>query len=110
MSMNSIEAEAVLAQMRALASKASGVETIPARPSTTEGLDFRDAMRQAIDTVNTNQQEAGRLAASFERGEQGVELSQVMVSIQKANISFQAATQVRNRLVSAYQDIMNMPI
>ncbi len=111
MTMNSIDAQAVLAQMRALATQARGIETNPAaQAGAPGGASFGDVMRQAVDFVNTNQQEAGRLAAGFERGEAGIELSQVMVQIQKANISFQAATQVRNRLVSAYQDIMNMPI
>jgi len=109
--MNAIDAQSVLAQMRALATQARGIETV-GQPETTaaSGADFGDAMRNAVDFVNTNQQQAGALAASFERGEPGVDLSEVMVAIQKANISFQAATQVRNRLVSAYQDIMNMPI
>ncbi len=111
MAMNTIDTQAVLAQMRALAAQAQGqgIETRPAAEAA-GGVDFGQAMRQAIDFVNTNQQTAGVLAESFERGEPGVELSDVMVAIQKANISFQAATQVRNRLVSAYQDIMNMPL
>lgn len=109
MTMNSIDAQAVLAQMRALASQAQGIETA-ARPATPQKVDFGEALKSAVDFVNTNQQAAGRLATSFERGDAGVDLSEVMVAIQKANISFQAATQVRNRLVSAYQDIMNMPL
>ena len=108
MTVNSIDAQAVLAQMRALATEASGVELAP--PATAGATDFGAVMRQAIDFVNTNQQAAGQLAAKFEGGEPGVNLSEVMVAIQKANISFQAATQVRNRLVSAYQDVMNMPL
>ena len=59
---------------------------------------------------STARQRATALSERFERGEPGVDIADVMVSIQKANVSFQAATQVRNRLVSAYQDIMNMPL
>jgi flagellar hook-basal body complex protein FliE len=50
------------------------------------------------------------MATRFEMGDPKVDLSQVMISQQKANISFQAVSQVRNKLVSAYQEIMNMPI
>ncbi|MGE0484872.1 MAG: flagellar hook-basal body complex protein FliE [Gammaproteobacteria bacterium] len=108
MAVDAINADAVLARMRALAAQAQGVETRATAPAAT--TDFTALLRNAIDTVNTNQQRAAALSTSFERGDPGVELSDVMISIQKANISFQAATQVRNRLVSAYQDIMNMPL
>jgi flagellar hook-basal body complex protein FliE len=60
--------------------------------------------------VNDIQAKAGTLAVQFERGVPGVELSQVMLESQKANVAFRATTEIRNRLVNAYQDIMNMPI
>jgi flagellar hook-basal body complex protein FliE len=50
------------------------------------------------------------MATRFERGVPGVELSQVMLESQKASVAFRATVEVRNRLVSAYQEIMNMPI
>ena len=105
----SIDAQAVLARMRALASQARGVETTGASGAT-PGVSFGDVMKNALDFVNTQQMQAGTLADKFERGERGIDVAQVMVAIQKANLSFQAATQVRNKLVSAYQDIMNMPL
>lgn len=108
MSVNSIDAEAVLARMRALASQARGVETQP--PPANAAVDFGDVLKGALDAVNETQRSASAMRTSFERGEQGVDLAEVMVAIQKASISFQAASQVRNRLVSAYQEIMNMPI
>lgn len=108
MAVGTIDAQALLAQMRALASQAQAPELRPT--PATSAVNFTDVMRQAIDHVNANQQQAERMTARFERGEQGVDLADVMVSLQKANVSFQAATQVRNRLVSAYQDIMNMPL
>ena len=108
MAVGSIDAQALLAQMRALASQAQAPEM--RLPATTPTVSFTDVMRQAIDHVNANQQHAARLTEGFERGDPGVDLADVMVSLQKANISFQAVTQVRNRLVSAYQDIMNMPL
>jgi flagellar hook-basal body complex protein FliE len=50
------------------------------------------------------------MAAALERGDKSVALPEVMIAWQKASLSFQAMTEVRNRLVNAYQEIMNMPI
>ncbi len=108
MSVSSIDSQALLAQMRALANEARGAELNP--PTEVSGTDFGQVLEQALDAVNVNQQEASRMTQSFERGDPGMDLADVMVAIQKAKVSFQDATQVRNRLVAAYQDIMNMPI
>ena len=51
-----------------------------------------------------------QLANAFEIGKSGVDLTDVMIASQKASVSFQALTQVRNKLVQAYQDIMQMPV
>ena len=56
-----------------------------------------------------NRARAGR-RRDFEMGKPGTDLPQVMIEMQKASVSFRAAVEVRNRLVSAYQEIMNMPI
>ncbi len=58
--------------------------------------------------MNQSEQRAAQLADAFERGAPGVELPQVMLEMEKASVSFRALTEVRNRLVSAYTDIMNM--
>jgi flagellar hook-basal body complex protein FliE len=71
---------------------------------------FGDMFKQAISSVNDTQQQAGALATAYEKGDTQVSLAQVMVASQKASVSFQALTQVRNRLVDAYKDIMNMPV
>lgn len=71
---------------------------------------FGEMFQQAINSVNSTQQQAGELATAFETGDPKVSLAQVMVASQKASVSFQALTQVRNRLVDAYKDIMNMPV
>jgi flagellar hook-basal body complex protein FliE len=72
--------------------------------------EFANLLKQGIDSVNQTQQKASDLATAFEKGTPGVELPQVMLEMQKASVSFRAVTEVRNRLVSAYQEIMNMPI
>jgi flagellar hook-basal body complex protein FliE len=50
------------------------------------------------------------MSDAFVKGEPNVDLTEVMVAVQKASLSFQAMTQVRNKLVQAYQDVMNMPV
>jgi flagellar hook-basal body complex protein FliE len=67
-------------------------------------------LKQGIDQVNSAQQKATSLATQFEQGVPGIELPQVMLEMQKASVSFRAVTEVRNKLVDAYQSIMNMPI
>ena len=69
-----------------------------------------ELLKASIDQVNTSQQNAGALAQSFEAGAPNADLGEVMVALQKADISFKAMTEVRNRLVNAYQEIMNMPV
>ena len=100
----------VLGQLRAAAALAAG----SVQPSETKGssaaTDFSEVFKAALDQVNTVQQQATAKAKDFEIGAPNAELQDVMISIQKASLSFQQMVQVRNRLVSAYQDIMNMQV
>ena len=73
-------------------------------------VDFSEALKASLDQVNNSQSKAVELGKSFAMGDDSVNLSDVMVASQKASISFQATVQVRNKLVSAYHDIMNMQI
>jgi flagellar hook-basal body complex protein FliE len=72
--------------------------------------DFKGLLKQAINQVSEFQHEANDMATKFEQGDKNINLSQVMIAIQKANVSLQAVTQVRNHLVNAYKDIINMPV
>ena len=72
--------------------------------------DFETMFNNAINTVNGHQLRAGELQKRFEMGDPRVDLPEVMIAAQKSSVSFQAMTQVRNKLISAYEDIMNMPI
>ncbi|WP_047284537.1 MULTISPECIES: flagellar hook-basal body complex protein FliE [Pseudomonas] len=74
------------------------------------GSSFADMLGQAVNKVNDTQQASNQLSSAFEIGKSGVDLTDVMISSQKASVSFQALTQVRNKLVQAYQDIMQMPV
>lgn len=99
----------VLTQMRALAAQA---EAAPqgGNKSSDGQLNFSDVLKSSLDQVNKVSKEAGALTKAFEAGNPNVDITQVMVGLQKASVSFQAMTQVRNKLLTAYQDVMNMPI
>jgi len=99
----------VLAQMRAMAT-AAGSAGEGAEVEGASRLDFGAMMKESIEKVSETQMQAKELATAFESGDASVELPEVMVALQKANISFQAITQVRNKLLSAYQEVMNMQV
>ena len=91
--MTQIDISQVLAEMRALAAQAREVQPTE-QPS--QAADFAKLLKQSIDAVSDTQKHAATLAESFERGDPKVQLSEVMIALQKARISFQAMTQVRN--------------
>jgi len=74
------------------------------------GADFSTVLKASLSQVNNAERSAEQLMQAFSAGAPGVHLHDAMMAMQKANVSFQAAVQVRNKLVSAYQDIMNMQI
>jgi flagellar hook-basal body complex protein FliE len=74
------------------------------------GGSFANVLAQALDSVSGAQTEAADLAKKFQMGDPKVSLEDTMISMSKANVSFQATVQVRNRLTSAYHDIMNMSV
>jgi len=74
------------------------------------GADFSQALKSAIDQVSQVQLQAQQMTQDFASGSNNVNLQDVMVNLQKANISFQQMVQVRNKLVTAYHDIMNMQV
>ena len=78
--------------------------------NTGEASGFGDVLKTAIDSVNASQQTAAALKRDFESERNNADLTEVMVAVQKADLSFRAMTEVRNKLVAAYQDIMNMPV
>lgn len=72
--------------------------------------DFSEMLKAAIDKVNETQKTASALRESYEMGDPEVDITQVMIASQKSTVAFEAMSQVRNKLVSAYQEIMRMPI
>ncbi|RIX78184.1 flagellar hook-basal body complex protein FliE [Acidovorax cavernicola] len=97
--------ESVLQQMRAT-SLASGLGAAPAGAAGSGS--FAAELQRSLANISGAQQQAYAQAESFELGKPGVALNDVMVDLQKANVAFQTGLQVRNRLVTAYQEIMNL--
>ena len=110
--MTPIQMNDLVASMRDLQVAAGGgmVPIGPASEAAPASSDFADLLAGAIDQVNASQRGAERLAEAFERGERNVDLVQVVVAMQKADLSFQTMAEVRNNLVRAYRDVMNMPV
>ncbi len=106
--MSTPEISQVLAQMRLMAAQA-GSPAAKATPAA-EGVSFQALLGESIDKVNDMQQQAETLKTGFEIGQPGVDLAQVMIASQKAGLAFAAMTEVRNKLVEAYKDVMNMPL
>jgi len=99
------------------ASIASMLKTLQSHTSQAQGtqddgaskVDFSALIRQAVGTTNAAQMESQNTTAAFERGE-SVPLTDVVMKMQKASLSFEATLQVRNKVLKAYEDVMNMPV
>lgn len=100
----------LMLEMRAMQTDAMA-RTKPEAPVQEAGApSFSDMLGQAVNKVHETQQVSSQMSSAFEIGQGGVDLTEVMIASQKASVSFQALTQVRNKLVQAYQDIMQMPV
>lgn len=111
--MSDIQINQLLQQMQQMAAMAQSSTAVQDPSQVTGGAggpDFGKLLTESIDKVNETQKAAGAKATAFENGDPNVNLSDVMVSLQKASVSFQAMTQVRNNLVSAYKEVMNMQV
>ncbi len=100
----------MLSELRATAQLASGRALQPKQAGEAGAADFGQILKSTLDQVNQAQVDAQKLAQDFSAGTGNASLQDVMMSLQKANLSFQQMVQVRNRLVSAYHDIMNMQV
>lgn len=79
-------------------------------PAAGAGVDFTSSLEAALKAVSQQQHSAGQATRAFQAGDPAVGLEETMVAMSKAQISFQATVQVRNKLVQAYESMMNMPI
>lgn len=100
--------EQMLSVLRTTAAQASGK---PAESTGTAGAtDFSEVLKNSIDKVNATQQSANQMAEKLAAGDTSQNLHEVMIALQTASVSFQEMVQVRNKLVTAYQDMMNMQV
>ncbi len=102
--------ENLLSQMRAVTRASQGLEAQPAVAQAGQSGGFASELARTLNRVSDAQNAANAQARAFEMGDPNVSLSNVMIDLQKAGLSFQATVQVRNRLVEAYKEIANMAI
>ena len=115
-----IDVNRLLVEMRAMKSQAQafgGTQALIAndqpsinKPSTIQGPRFNDVMAQAVNKVNEVQQASKAMSNAYLQGDSGIDVTDVMIASQKASVAFESMVQVRNKLVEAYRDVMNMPI
>lgn len=121
---NTIGVNDLLAQMREMSSQMKGMENSISIPAVNnpginniEGVNktdtqsaFSSVLKNSINKVNDSQMQTDKLAEAFQNGDPNIQVSEVMIAMQKSNVSFQAMLQVRNKIIQAYQEIMNMPV
>lgn len=110
MAMRSQILERNQALARANAAANAGTPAITTTTAAPSGVSsFSDSLNQALQSVNQSQSNASELSASYERGET-IDIAKVMLARQEASVSFEATLQVRNKLLSAYKDVMSMSV
>lgn len=100
--------EQMLSVLRSTAAQATG--KAPESTPVAGAPDFADILKGSIDKVNQTQQQADQMAEKLAAGDTSQNLHEVMIALQTASVSFQEMVQVRNKLVTAYQDVMNMQV
>ena len=110
--MSDVAINQVLSQMRSMQALAQG-QSVGAELRATDAASssqFSNLMTQSIADVNASMQESKTVTAAFESGDPSVSLAEVMITAQKASLQFTGMTEVRNKLLTAYQEVMNMPV
>lgn len=107
--MDSKGIDQMLSVLRATSAQA-GARTAETQGAAAPGVDFAQVLQNSIAQVNQTQHQAEGMAANFAAGDANTNLHEVMIALQKANVSFQEMVQVRNKLVTAYHDVMNMQV
>ncbi|MDP1927917.1 MAG: flagellar hook-basal body complex protein FliE [Thiobacillus sp.] len=103
--------EAMVAQLKATAARANpAIEKPQQAQQATGAVDFQSALKSSLNQVNQTQLQSQNLAERFALGDNSVSLSDTMIAMQKSSIALQQTVQVRNKLVAAYQEIMNMGV
>ena len=112
-----IKSNSLYAQMQSMQLEAMGNRLSTAdinegvtAPANTSSSDFGSMLKQAVNTVNEIQQDAGQKRTQFEMGDRSVTLADTMIAASKASVAFEATVQVRNKFVEAYKEVMSMPV
>jgi flagellar hook-basal body complex protein FliE len=111
--MSDLNIQQVLAEMRALEARTTGkaAESAAGGVAGAAGpADFAQLLKSSVDKIASMQNEASALAQAYESGDKRVDLTQVMLEVQKAGLAFRAMTEVRNKLIDAYTQVMNMSV
>ena len=103
-------AESVMAQIRSYQAKLAVAKPAEVKSvGQSESVSFSQAVRSMVQNVNDSQIVAKNQRTAFEKGED-IPLTDVVLSMQKSSLSFEATLQVRNKVLKAYEEIMNMPV
>lgn len=114
--MSSMDISRVLTEMRALQARVAPLSAPRTEGAAAAGAvaspqtDFAALMKSSVDRIAGMQNQAQALASAYESGDKSVDLSKVMLEVQKAGLAFRAMTEVRNKLVDAYREVMNMQV
>jgi flagellar hook-basal body complex protein FliE len=114
--MSQIDVNSVLLQLRQLGSQATSMASetpigmVGSAAASTGGLDFGSLLKRSVAAVADSQSAAQTQVNAFERGDPGADIGSTVIAGQKADLSFRALVQVRNKLTDAYTNIMNMPV
>jgi flagellar hook-basal body complex protein FliE len=107
--MSSLQIAQVLAEMRSLQSRI-GVNVPEAPSNPAQPSDFAKLLSNSVNQVASMQNQATAMANAYEAGDKNVDLSKVGIEVQKADLAFRAMTEVRNKLIDAYTQVMNMSV
>ncbi|MBE0363721.1 flagellar hook-basal body complex protein FliE [Pseudoalteromonas ulvae UL12] len=105
-----VSGNTLLQEMQSIAFEAGNTvgNQLPIKESSS--AEFSSLLKNALDTVNELQQDSKQKVTAVEMGDRRVSLAEAMIASQKSSVAFEATVQVRNKLVEAYKDIMNMPV
>jgi len=108
---SSANVQSMLEVLRSYQSQAAGGAGATTEPAATKvgQPTFFDSVKNALDKVNEADNKSGALSEAYDRGEE-VPLTELVLSMQKASLAFEATLQVRNKVMKAYEEIMNMPV
>lgn len=109
--MNEVSTASLLNQLNRLSERVDAEKLLNGIENTVSNTNsFADVMKDTLSAINDQQMKAGAMGTEYQLGNKDIDTAKLMIEIQKARVSFEALNQVRNQVVSAYQDVMNMQV